>query len=876
MAQEKARRPFQPGLGVRRQGLRASLPIDPLLPELVRAIASAPALVLEAPPGAGKTTRVPPALLGALAPGKEIVVLQPRRLATRLAAERVASELGEPLRKTCGYQVRFEDFTGPGTRLKFVTEGVLGRRLVENPTLDPVGVVVLDEFHERHLAADISLALLRRIQQGPRPDLRIVVMSATLDAAPVARFLGNCPALRSEGRPFPVEVRHLPAADERPLEERVLAAMKQVVRENLPGDVLVFLPGAGEIRRCKEKLGELSERHGFRVLPLHGEMPAREQDLAVKPGQGRKVILSTNVAETSVTIEGVGIVIDSGLARVASHSPWSGLPILKVQKVSKASAVQRMGRAGRTREGVCLRLYTQADFDLRPDHDSPEVHRSDMAETVLQLRSLGVKDLAGFPFFEAPPPAALTAADQLLARLGAVDRAGTITTLGRRLLAFPLHPRQSRVLAEAEARGIGGLGALLVALLSERDIRLETRTRFGNERRSRPGEASGASDLLDMAERFREAQKGAFSASRLRALELEPIATRAVERVQRRLARQLRAGQGPRESDEESAQLRCLLAGYPDRVAKRRAKHSPELLLCEGGAATLSEASVVREPELLVALDAEERPGTNRGARTVVRLASEIQPEWLLELFPEGITEVDQLEWNASSGRVERTSRLAYGEISLTETRGPAEPSPEASQILCEAVRKKGPKNLLDRAAIEQWAARLEVIASLSSGSLSGQSAEFLEEACLLAACEGRLSLAEVEQVDVAACLRARMDPSALRLLATETPERVKLPGGREVRVHYEAGKPPWVESRLQDFFGLGQGPKICSGKVPLVLHLLAPNQRAVQVTTDLAGFWERHYPALRRELSRKYPRHAWPEDPIHASPPAMKPRRSH
>src|SRR5512145_1205510 len=446
------------------------LPIDPLLPEIVAALRAAPSLVIEAPPGAGKTTRVPAALLaGRVVGDKEIVVLEPRRLAARLAARRVADELGEKAGETAGYQVRFEDVTSPRTRIRFVTEGLLTRQLLSAPTLPSVGAVLLDEFHERHLQGDLALALLRRLQRTGRPDLRLVAMSATLDAAPVAAYLG-APSLRSEGRRFEVAVEHLSpeeAARDARLDDLVARAVRRLHREGTDGDVLVFLPGAAEIRRSREALADWAERAGVDLLPLHGDLPPEEQDRAVAPGPRRKVILSTNVAETSVTIEGVVAVVDSGLARVASHSPWSGLPRLEVRKVSRASAAQRAGRAGRTRPGRALRLYTRHDHDSRPEFDLPEVAREDLCEPFLALAALGA--LEGFPWFEPPPPAAAAAARALLERLGAVDARGTVTDLGRRMLRFPLHPRLGRLVCEAEARGAGEAGALLAAILGERD-----------------------------------------------------------------------------------------------------------------------------------------------------------------------------------------------------------------------------------------------------------------------------------------------------------------------------------------------------------------------------------------------------------------------
>ncbi|RKI08690.1 ATP-dependent helicase HrpB [Corallococcus sp. AB030] len=849
-----------------------ALPIDPLLPDIVSTLRSSRSLVLEAPPGAGKTTRVPRALLEAgLGAGKEIVVLQPRRLPTRLAAQRVSEEIGERVGETVGYQVRFEDVRGPKTRMSFVTEGVLGRRLLTDPTLRDVGIVVLDEFHERHLSADISLALLRRLQETARPDLKLVVMSATLEAEPVRAYLGGAPSLRSEGRRFDVSVEYLAAPDERHLDQQVLSALKRLFTQGVDGDVLVFLPGAGEIRRARDTCAEFAERHDADVLPLHGDLSPAEQDRAVRRSSRRKIILSTNVAETSVTIDGVAVVIDSGLARVASHSPWSGLPQLKLGKVSRASAVQRAGRAGRTRAGHCVRLYTQHDFDGRPDQEAPEIRRTDLAETVLSLRASGVKDLTAFPFFEPPPAPALEAAETLLRRLGAVDAKGQVTDVGQRLLRFPVHPRQARVIVEGERRGVGGDAAVLAALMGERDIRREARANLGGGGRA-SALVSGPSDLLELLERFREAGRSGFASGRMQSLSLDAGAVQSVERVQKQLRRTVRE-QGSRPSrpeDVEQALMLSVLAGYPDRVARRRRPRSPELLMFGGGTTSLSEFSVVQDAELMVAVDAEERPG--RGA--VVRLASTVEAEWLLDLYPDALEEVDTLQWNADSRRVERLTRLAYGNLMLEETRTPAPPSEEAARVLAEAALAAGPERFAEPEALEQWRTRVEFLGkAFPETGFPTVDAGFMRDA-LASLCVGARSFSDLEGVSLLDALYARLTSEQQRLLANHAPERVTLPGGRGVKVHYEPNKPPWVESRLQDFFGMAQGPSVGAGRVPLVLHLLAPNMRAVQVTTDLAGFWERHYPAIRKELCRKYPRHSWPEDPRHAEPPAPRPPR--
>ncbi|HEX8908624.1 MAG TPA: helicase-related protein, partial [Anaeromyxobacteraceae bacterium] len=547
------------------------LPIDALLPEVVSALRAGPALVVEAPPGAGKTTRLPPALLAAgLAGAGEVVVLEPRRLAARMAARRVAAELGERPGETVGWQVRFEDVSGPRTRLRYVTEALLTRRLLSSPDLPGVGSVVLDEFHERHLDGDLALALLRRLA-ARRRDLKLVVMSATLDAGPVARFLG-APALRSEGRAFPVEVEHLApeeAARDQRLEERVASAVRRALREEPDGHVLVFLPGAAEIRRAREALSGLTLAE---VLALHGDLPPEEQDRAVAPSARRKVILSTNVAETSVTIEGVAAVVDSGLARVAAHSPWSGLPTLELRKVSRASAAQRAGRAGRTRPGRCLRLYTRHDHDARPEFDLPEIRREDLAGTALALALL---DLSAEPqeelWLDPPPPAAWEAAGALLRDLGALDAAGGVTELGRRLARFPLHPRLARLVVAAEDAGAGAQGALLAALLGERDIRLFEPGRLsGGHSPARRDVPTGPSDLLELASLFEEAARARFADGALRRLRLAPGAVQAVDRARRQLERLVgRPRRTSTATSTEEALLRATLAAFPDRVARR-------------------------------------------------------------------------------------------------------------------------------------------------------------------------------------------------------------------------------------------------------------------------------------------------------------------
>lgn len=857
------------------------LPIDPLLPEAVASLRRNPSLVVEAPPGAGKTTRLPRALLEAgLAGDGEVLVLEPRRLAARMAARRVAEEMGERPGETVGYQVRFEDVSGPRTRLRFLTEALLTRRLLSAPGLAGVGAVVLDELHERHLHGDLALALLRRLQRGPRPDLLLVAMSATLDAGPVARFLG-APELRSEGRAHPVEVEYLsPEEAARPevrLEQRVSAAVRRLAGGGPGGDVLVFLPGAAEIRRCREALAPLAARLDLDLLPLHGDLPPEEQDRAVRPSPRRKVILSTNVAESSVTIDGVEAVVDSGLARVASHSPWSGLPRLELRKISRASAAQRAGRAGRTRPGRCLRLYTRHDHDGRPEFDAPEIAREDLAETLLLLAVLGASDLE---WLEAPPPASAGAARALLVRLGALGPEGAATALGRRLAGLPLHPRLGRLVLEAGARGQGRAGALLAALLGERDVR----ERWDRDPRAAP--PTGPSDLLELASLVEEADRARFAPERLRALGLSPGPVQAVHRARRQiealartLARPEGAAPGPSAAPAaptpaEEALLLATLAAYPDRVARRRAPGSDEVLLCGGGSARLAPESVVREASLLVAVDAEERRGERgRPGGALVRVASMVTQEMLLELFPDSLRLEEEVVWNAGAERVEAFDRLLYEDLVLEESRAPRLDPARAEALLAEQALARGPGAFAGEGQPERLLARTAFAARFAAGALPALGEEEVREA-LRRLCSGHRSFAELREAGLEAELLAALPAAGRALLERLAPERIALPGGRWVKVHYPPGEgAPFVESRLQDFFGMVRGPAVADGKVPLVLHLLAPSQRPVQVTTDLAGFWDRHYPAVRRELMRRYPRHAWPEDPRTAQPPARRGR---
>jgi ATP-dependent helicase HrpB len=770
-----------------------SLPIDEILPQIIHSLRDGVNLVIEAPPGAGKTTRVPAALLEIVR--GEVIVLEPRRIAARLAARRVAAERGEAVGQTVGYQVRFEEAVSRRTRLRFVTEGILTRRLLSDPTLKGVAAVVLDEFHERHLEGDLALALLKRLQRT-RPDLRIIVMSATLDAEAIAKFLDDCPRLRSSGRQYELTIEYQPYSNE-PLEAQLKSAVKRLVAEQHSGHILAFLPGTAEIRRAMRQCEAVAKSAGLLMLPLHGALTPQEQERAVGETTQRKLILATNVAESSVTIDGVTAVIDSGLARLATYSPWSGLPTLHVGRISKASAKQRAGRAGRTAPGRVLRLYSEQDYQHRPEQPAPEILRADLSQLCLMLRAMGVEQATELEWLDAPPEAAVRAAEGLLQRLGATG------VMARRLAQYPLAPRLSRILVEAVERGVGEQGCVAAAVL-------ETGTSFQT------------SDLLSAIESKHDRQ--------------------TAQRVEQ-LRRLVRTDRQQRHNDE--ALLISVLAGFPDRVARLRAGN--QVLLSSGSSAEI--AGEIPQYEFMVAVDAEDRKDK---PLPLVRMTSRIEPEWLIDLFAANVREEARVVWNRSAERVDAVSVLLYDELVIQETRGAVPESGAAAAMLAEKALETGIERFVDIAALHELLERLEF-----AGLETPDVAEVLRDAC-----SGLRSFAELKGAG-RTLVTTIAQKVAGKQLNDVAPARIAVQNGRYVKVHYERGKTPWIAARLQDFFGMRETPRIGPKRIPVVVHLLAPNRQPVQTTTDLAGFWERLYPQVRRELMRKYPKHAWPERPL-------------
>ncbi len=839
-----------------------ALPIDPLLPEIVGRLGDGSRLVLSADPGAGKTTRVPAALLDAgLAGDKQVVVLEPRRIAARSAAEFVAHERGGALGGEVGYRVRFEQKGGAATRLWFVTEGVLGRQLTRDPFLEQVGLVVLDEFHERHLPGDIALAVVRELQETVRPDLKLVVMSATLETERLAAFLGGCPVLTSRGRAHPVEITYDEAVDERPLPGRVATALRRLLADADDwGDTLVFLPGAAEIRRTATAIEPIAASHDLAVVLLHGDLPLDAQQQAIRRGPRRKVVLSTNVAETALTIEGVTAVIDSGLARVARLDARHGINALRTVPVSRAAADQRAGRAGRTAPGRCLRLWTRAEHAGRRAHEIPEVSRLDLSATVLELRAWGLRDIAGFGWLDPPPAAALQHAEELLRLLGATGAAGAVTPVGRELLKLAVPPRLARILVEARRRGCADEGALLAALAAERDICLEQRA-LASGGADLPSQAS---DLLRRRELFDEVARAGFAAGRCRSLGVDARSARTVQRAHRQLRRAL--GDGPSHDGDDESLLRCILAGFPDRVVRRRAPGSSRGVMVGGRGVVLDESSVVREAELFVAVEVDAGP-RRQLAEAKVRLASAVERRWLQEMFPDALQRRRELVFDAERERVlervqERFHDLVLDEVMVSDV----DPS-FAGDVLAEAARRDPRRAARLGAADGAFLERIRFLQQwMPELGLPADTEAFLADT-VVSLCAGRRSFAELRGADLSSTLRYRLTAAQRQALQREAPGELQLPSGRRAQVTYETHKAPAVAARIQELFGLTSTPRLAAGRVALVVQLLAPNRRPVQITDDLDSFWRNTYPEVRKQLRGRYPKHAWPEDPSTAVP---------
>lgn len=840
-----------------------TLPIDHILPELLHTMSVVPNAVLHAPPGAGKTTRVPLALLDIIPPTSgRIVMLEPRRLASVSAARWMARTLGEDVGQTVGYAIRFDSRVSTGTRIEVVTEGILTRRIQNDPLLDGVAMIIFDEFHERSIHADLGLALCLDVQRQVRPDLKILVMSATLECEPISRLMCNAPIVSSTGKSFPVKEVYLEEAVRVPLAVRTSTAIRRALEET-EGDVLVFLPGAGEIRSIASRLAEFGiSEMGIGVHQLYGDLPFDEQQRAILPGNHRKVVLATSIAETSLTIEGVRVVIDSGLSRRLRFDPASGMNRLVTIRESRASAEQRKGRAGRLAPGVCYRMFSRHAFGAMTPHTQPEIMGTDLAALLLELVVWGIKDPLELSWLDPPPENALIAARELLVELAALDGVGRITPAGSAMARFPLHPRLACLLLRSQETGCAGLGCDLAALLSERDI-----VRRGPQAAYEQVHTLDFSDRVELLHEWRNTGRVApFS---------DLAGLKAVERVSRQLLRLMGGSSKPVSVAVASGTITSLLLpAFPDRVAMLREGEDGRYLLANGRGARLSGAGPVKPGKLLLAISVDG--GDQREG--VIHLAEPLTEAVLRDALGQKIVQKEVIAWDSSEGRVVASREERLGALRLSVS--PFIPAPDSLlPVVVQAVRDSH----LDLLSRDEQFVQLQARVLLLRRAIPEDDWPDLSDEALLESLDEWLAphlqgirnaqgLAGLKMADA---VRGLLDYNQQRLLDELAPTHLVVPSGSRIRLDYAAGNTPVLAVKLQELFGLAETPTVARSRVAVLLHLLSPAGRPLQVTQDLKGFWDGSYHQVKKEMKGRYPKHPWPDDPWSEAPTRRaKPRR--
>jgi ATP-dependent helicase HrpB len=899
------------------------LPIYEIERDIIARLKTDRRLILSAPTGSGKSTQVPQMLLrhGLLGNG-QVVILQPRRLATRLLASRVAQELGVQLGSEVGYQIRFENVTSPQTKIRFVTEGVLLRQMIDDPNLRGVSVLIFDEFHERHLYGDITLARALDLQEQYRPDLSLVVMSATLDAELLVFYLNlfgrgaprpprragdcapyQCSILSSEGRVFPVEIEYAAQpgyTDKRPVWEQAAEAFSHYVLSGGEGDVLVFMPGGYEISQTIEAIRHTSESKGFILLPLHGELSPKDQDAAVARYGQRKVVISTNVAETSLTIDGIRLVIDSGLARIPRYDPYRGINTLLIEKISQSSADQRTGRAGRTAPGVCMRLWSREEHGHRLVQELPEIKRLDLAEVVLTLKAAGVEDLRKFRWLEKPDEISLAHAEELLLDLGALGKMGSaaapaasvsapltetnnaprrpnvsdeasettregarapqlqITGIGRKMLAFPLHPRYSRMLLAAHEYGCVHQACLVAALTQGRDLLLRNVDRDTNSLREDLLGEKASSDFWILMRAWTYAAKNEFRLDACRRLGIHAVTARQVGPLFEqflRIAKNEGLDVKPREVKDEALQ-KCILIGFSDRVARRLDQGTLRCELVHGRRGVLARESVVQHGQLFVAAEVHEVEG--REVNTILSLATAIEVDWLRKLYPEDMESDLHVQFDSTAKRVQAAELLKFRGLALSAKRVEPPPADMAARLLAEEIiAGRLPLPNWDH-GVEQWLLRLRLLCQHCPELQLPPITEDDRKHIIGQLCHGAVSYKDIKEREVKPVVMSWLSEAQRGLLDKHAPERLSLPNGRTPKVAYEAAGSPHISLRIQELYDVTQTPKIALGRVPVLVHILTPGMKPIQITQDLASFWREHYPRIKSELQRKYPKHLW------------------
>ena len=842
------------------------LPIWKIHHDILRTLRGGNRLVLVAPTGSGKTTQVPQMLLDAgIAGGNMIVVLQPRRVAARTVATRVAWERAGKLGAEVGYQIRFDDHTSVGTRICFVTEGILLRWLQDDRTLTNIGAVVFDEFHERNLLSDVALALVKHLQQTQRPDLAMVVMSATLDAEPVAAYLEPCPILISEGQSYPVEVAYLPTPDQRPITAQAAEAVGRIINNGAPGDILVFMPGRSEINGTLDALRGLRTQEHLTCLPLHGELEPHDQDRAFSPNALRKVIVATNVAETSITIDGIRHVVDSGTARVARFDAERGIGTLLLEPISRASADQRKGRAGRTAPGTCLRLWTATGHKSRAERNTPEIQRSDLAEVVLLMHSLGIREAATFDWLDKPDPQAVERAELLLTMLGALEKAD-LTPIGRQMLGLPMHPRYSRMLIEASVRGCVPEAALCAALVSGRDLLARLHPDDSQTKAAREMfEESGDSDFLTLMRAYEFAKEHGFGFDRCRAQGINAQVARQVEQTCQQI---LQAAHQKRLHDREAgppdaakkpeALQRCLLAGFVDQLARRREPSQPACELTGGRQGQLVRESVVQDAPFFVAAILREAPSRGPTPLTLLSLATAVHPAWIAEMFPQQITTNVEHRFDAKNKRVAALKLVRYLDVVIDQGPQQRDLDPISSgRCLAEAYQTGAFDLPLFDHRLKQFIARVNLIHATLPELEFAPFDEAAHTACLARAFTGLSLVKEAQASILTNAFHSHLAKGQASWLDELLPLSIPWPDNHTLRISYLSGEPE-ASAKLQECFALQTHPTLCEGRLPVLLSLHTPDNKRLAQTTDWPHFLTREWPKHRQAVAKKFPGHMW------------------
>ncbi|MEM7791377.1 MAG: ATP-dependent helicase HrpB [Verrucomicrobiota bacterium] len=845
------------------------LPILAVADQIVDGLSVYGKVVLSAPTGSGKSTKVPQILIDQANIEGQVIILQPRRLAARLLAKRIASERGSQIGEEVGYQIRFENRVGPRTRIRFVTEAILLRQILEDPALPGVGAIIFDEFHERHVTSDLSLSCALQTVGRERPDLKLVVMSATLDIEMLEDYLRPCARVEASGRRFPVVQSYMGAGLGRaaaPVWERAASAFKTVFREGNPGDILIFMPGVFEIRKTIDAIQSLPEAREYDVLPLHGDLPPDAQDKAVSSHGNPKIIVSTNVAETSITIEGVSVVIDSGLARIARYDAQRGINSLLVEPISRAAAEQRSGRAGRTGPGKCLRLWSEAEHAARPERDTAEVKRIDISDTLLLMKASGIVETDNFPWFEAPEKSGLDRANLFLRDLGAVDGQGRITDDGQRMSRFPLHPRFARLLLEGADRGVLQSVALIAAFTQGRHFYRSARERKIREVQIREIEdhAENGSDCFILLKAFERASAARYHPAACAALGIHGVAARQAAEVAKQLL-QLAEQQGLRRrkilpDDEGEAICKCLLMAFSDHLCKRNDRGTRRCRMVHERSGELRRESVV-DSEYFIATEIEEREV--RGEVTVLLgMATEVRLGWLKELFPEDFVDRIETIYDGEQRRVFARSETRFRDLQLEAKDSTEVDLNRAAELMAAEVVEGNLKLKLWNAEVEAWIGRVNFVARHCPETEIARIDEDGRKLLIEQICEGASSYKMIKDRPVMPIVKEWIRPEQIYYLDTYAPEGIELPRRkRPAKVRYESDGRAFIASKLQDFYDVpASSLRVADGRVPLMVELLAPNGRPAHLTDDLDGFWEGAYAHVRNELAGRYPKHEWRE----------------